>query len=133
MACQNFGSDPATGPILDPETIDSIAQRVVEFLREEEPSGRRLLGPNEVAAMLGRSRDWVYAHRHELGVIELGSGERPRLYFDVQAIADRLSSRSARESSKTPSRAAAPKRRQARKKPSDQGERIPLLPIKEVT
>lgn len=37
-------------------------------------TGDRTLSPEEVAAKLGRSRDWVYRHRHELPTTRLSSG-----------------------------------------------------------
>jgi hypothetical protein len=50
---------------LSPESVDAIARRVVDLLRDDLPA--RLLTPLEVAQRLGRSRAWVYAHRDDLG------------------------------------------------------------------
>lgn len=65
------------------DLADAIARRVVELLRDETP----LLDASEVARRLGRSREWVYDHRVELGVVPLGDGERPRLGFRPEKVA----------------------------------------------
>jgi hypothetical protein len=71
---------------LDPEDIESIAARVAELLREQQPSSAsRLADAAEVAQELGVDRDWVYAHAEELGGARLG-GARGRLRFDLVRI-----------------------------------------------
>jgi len=70
---------------LDPEDIESIAARVAELLREQQPSASRLADAAEVARELGVDRDWVYEHAEELGAARLG-GARGRLRFDLVRI-----------------------------------------------
>jgi hypothetical protein len=73
---------------LDAASVEAIAQRVVELLREERPA--ELVNVAGIARRFGVSRDWVYAHADELGVVRLGSGSRARLRFDPQKVEDRL-------------------------------------------
>jgi hypothetical protein len=71
---------------LDPEDIESIAVRVAELLREQQPSSApRLADAAAVARELGVDRDWVYEHAEELGAARLG-GARGRLRFDLVRI-----------------------------------------------
>ncbi len=91
----------------NPAAIDALAQRVVEMLeprllealaRLEDPHAHDdrdhdpgLLGVTEIARRLGRSPDWVRGHAEELGVLRFGSGTgKPRLYFDPEAVAERM-------------------------------------------
>lgn len=87
---------------LAPETIEQIAVRVAELLRERpatqtrptlpggdqadaapgEPVG--LLDASELARRLGVSRAWVYENAERLGAVSLGEGPRARLRFDLQ-------------------------------------------------
>lgn len=82
---------------MSPETlaklVDAVANRVLERLDERGISrvGGALLTTTQVAERLGVSQAWVYAHASELGVIRLGSGDRPRLRFDPETVAERLS------------------------------------------
>jgi hypothetical protein len=50
----------------------------------------KLIGPNELARRLGRSPEWVRAHREELGVRQLGAGPKPRLWFEWAEVNRRL-------------------------------------------
>jgi len=77
------GSLPA-GPALDAASIEAVARRVVELIRDEggSPTGRQLVDAATLAAELGVDRSWVYSHRGELGAIKLGAGSKPRLRFD---------------------------------------------------
>lgn len=43
-----------------------------------------------LATELGVSRDWVYEHSDELGVLRLGNGPKARLRFDVATAKDCL-------------------------------------------
>jgi len=120
---------------LAPADIEAIALRTAEHLAEllrSEPeplATGRLLDASEVAAMLGRSRDWVYAHRSELGVIEVGEGKRPRLLFDPATVRERLNSRSAGERSQ-PARSGTAARNPRRRARQRAGTSAPLLPIR---
>jgi hypothetical protein len=78
---------------LDPDTIDAIARRVAKLLTPRlEPPARtpRLLSASEVAEWWGVERSWVYEHAHQLGARRLGTGQRPRLRFDPDEVAERL-------------------------------------------
>jgi hypothetical protein len=82
---------------LDMATIEILARRITELLspraasapRERYPSGR-LLSAAEVSEWWGVSRGWVYQHASELGAVRIGDGERPRLRFDPDRVAERL-------------------------------------------
>lgn len=72
---------------LAPETVEQLAHRVAELLREGPPApARHILTADEVAVRIGRSRDFVYAHASELGARPMGAGPRPRLAFDAEAV-----------------------------------------------
>jgi hypothetical protein len=73
-----------------PETIERIAQRVVQLLHHERqqldgnPDAHRdLMDAGELARHLGLTRAWVYEHAQQLGAIPVGDGPRPRLRFDL--------------------------------------------------
>jgi hypothetical protein len=111
---------------LSPETIDAIAHRVVELLQESSPQPNKLLTAAELARHFGVSRDWVYEHANELGVIRLGEGNRGRLRFDMQVAAEAIS---ARTRTTTAQPTPTPKRRRGRprKRPASS---IPLIPYR---
>lgn len=70
------GSSPPTGAGLDDTFVEALARRVVELIRNEvsPPVARRMVDAAILAAELGVERSWVYAHRHELGGVQLGTG-----------------------------------------------------------
>ena len=90
-----------------PDAIEAIAARVVELLEPRVaalihthlngPSNRNrgLINPAELAEQLGRSTDWVRDHADELGVIRLGTGDKPRLLFDRTVVDERLRAQAA--------------------------------------
>lgn len=94
--------DPGPVPVvrLDEETIDQLAHRVADLLKDadrrpaaatpERKTSGRLLSAAQVAERWQVDREWVYAHADELGAQRLGSGPRPRLRFDPERIAQRL-------------------------------------------
>ena len=69
---------------LDDEDIEAIADRVAAKLRR--PVGVGLIDADEVAQLLGVTRDWVYANKQRLGAVAIGDGEKPRLRFDVEKV-----------------------------------------------
>jgi hypothetical protein len=79
-------SPPPAGAVLDEAFVEALARRVVELMRSESnpPIGGRLVDAATLAGELGVERSWVYAHRHELGGVQLGTGSKPRLRFDVE-------------------------------------------------
>lgn len=80
---------------LSEECIDALAERIVALLHydvaagPEEP-GSSLISALEISRIWGVSRRWVYDHRRELGVRELGDGKRPRIRFERAAVVERL-------------------------------------------
>jgi len=74
----------ALGIRLDSASVEAIARRVVELLG----SNPTLLDAAAVAQRLGRSREWVYRHADELGAVRLGDGDRPRLGFTPEKVAE---------------------------------------------
>ena len=69
---------------LAPESVEAVAQRVVELMRAPLPRAG-LVDAQALADELGTSREWVYRNAERLGAIRLGSGARGRLRFDVEA------------------------------------------------
>jgi hypothetical protein len=126
--CTSMPSVPAEARIevssvavagLDENTVEAIAQRVVELLREPAPPKPVLVDAQAVADALGVSRAYVYSNAVRLGGTSLGSGQRPRWRFDLDAAVARYGS----DRSQTPgSRAGAPRRR--RRRPQD-AARVP--------
>ena len=81
--------------------VEPVARRVVELLREDD-RGPRMLTAIEAADRLGVSRDWVYAHRSDLGAVRLGDGDRPRLRFPVDRVDACLASRRSKQPGPAP-------------------------------
>jgi hypothetical protein len=82
---QSPESSPSqAGPTLDAASIEAVARRVVELIRDEggSPTGQQLVDAATLASELGVDRSWVYSHSGELGAIKLGTGSKPRLRFD---------------------------------------------------
>jgi hypothetical protein len=76
---------------LAPESVEEIARRVAQLLTQEA-GPQRLLTAAEVSQWWGVERSWVYANADRLGARRLGAGQRPRLRFDPQEVAERLGS-----------------------------------------
>lgn len=72
---------PADVRILAEVLADVLAERglVVTAHTTQTP---RVLDAAQVADLLGRDRQWVYAHAEELGAFRYGDGPRARLGFD---------------------------------------------------
>jgi hypothetical protein len=99
-AAPSAASEAGTGVRLDSESVEAIARRVAELLamRPELSAAtppRRLLTAAEVSEWWGVERSWVYSHAAELGARRLGTGQRPRLRFDPDEVAQRLAALSA--------------------------------------
>lgn len=112
---------PRTG--LDDESIEIIARRVVELIREQRVDvTTQLVDAKTLGGVLGLSTDWIYAHADELGAVALGDGARPRKRFDVAQAAAALRAR-AQQPATVPTRPSRgrPRRRRSRT--------VPLLPI----
>jgi hypothetical protein len=111
---------------LDPQTVDAIARRVVELLRQQERRAGKLVDAAELARRLGVDRSWVYTHAIDLGAVRLGNGPRPRLRFDPRLAVARLRAGVGAEGRSKPSK---PPRRCVPTR-ADAGDRPRLLPIK---
>ena len=80
---------------LTPGEIDAIVSRVAELLQSRRTAcparpRPRLVTAAEVARWCGVERSWVYAHAEELGARKIGTGERPRLRFDLAEVSERI-------------------------------------------
>ncbi len=80
---------------LTPSEIDAIVDRVAELLQSRRTarparSRLRMVTAAEVARWCGVERSWVYAHADELGARKIGTGERPRLRFDLAEVSERI-------------------------------------------
>jgi hypothetical protein len=106
--------------ILDAASIEAVALRVVELLRDDTP----LIPAADVARRLGRSREWVYRHAEELGAVPLGDGERPRLGFErAKVAAYSAGSRPQQRAQPSPERSA---RRRATRSNGQGGDLLPI-------
>src|SRR4051812_6949431 len=78
--------------VLTSADLNAIADAVADELQARGLVARHgqppatIMTAAQVAAMLGRSRDWVYAHADELGGFRLGHGPRARLGFQRSAV-----------------------------------------------
>ena len=84
------------------DQLDRLAEQIVERLTNVDGRPRRkgsLVDAREVAFALGVSRDYVYAHREELGGERIGQGPRGRLRFDLDRALSTSISRSVSEGS----------------------------------
>jgi hypothetical protein len=105
---------------LDQASVEAVARRVVHLLHIEGAVSE-LIDVAEVARRFSVSRDYVYAHAYELGVIRLGNGSRARLRFDPVTVRERLTQLAVRDAGES----QRGKRRPVRHTPS-----VDLLPIK---
>ena len=88
----------------------------------------RLVDAQELAAAIGTSRDYVYEHQAELGVIRLGTGPKARLRFDVETALERLS---ACTTGRQPEQPEPPQQCRSRARcPQSLGTTVELLPIR---
>jgi hypothetical protein len=74
---------------LDDGQLARLADLVVERLLDRlgvllSPPAGTLVDASTLARELGCSRQFVYEHQRELGVVQIGAGAKPRLRFDVQ-------------------------------------------------
>lgn len=82
---------------LTPSEIDAIVGRVAELLQSRRTAcpvrpQPRMVTAAEVARWCGVERSWVYAHAEDLGARKIGTGERPRLRFDLAEVSERIAS-----------------------------------------
>jgi hypothetical protein len=86
-----------------------------------------LVDAQTLADLLGTSRDYVYAHAAELGVLRLGTGPKARLRFDPEKAIATLSQ--GRRDPQPATSEANPTRRRRRRKSA--AASIPLLAVRE--
>jgi transposase-like protein len=82
--------------VLDEQTIELIAQRVIAAIRDDleeiaaelstSPQATEQLTVGQVARRLGVARSTVYAHWREWGGYKLGNGEKAPIRFDTIAL-----------------------------------------------
>ncbi len=76
----------------DEQAIRDLADALVDVLEERGLFARkdqlpgRVLNVADVAALLGRSKPWVYEHAAELGAFRFTTGPRGRIGFDREEI-----------------------------------------------
>jgi predicted DNA-binding transcriptional regulator AlpA len=83
-------SDGTESPLDD---VRAVAEALADVLAERgltlqmsSDGPARVLDTNQVAALLGRDRQWVYAHAGELGAFRYGDGPKARLGFDLATV-----------------------------------------------
>jgi hypothetical protein len=109
---------------LDRGTIEAVAQRVAELLRDGGRDGE-LIDAAEVARRFGVTRDYVYAHAGRLGAIPLSSRPRARLRFDPKRVAEAMGVREA-GSGGGGERPRSPQRRRRRRRRKQVGSILPV-------
>ena len=85
MAPRSPGGRVTVAGNLSAEDVEAVARRTVELLRGEPTSVFALVDARELAALLGVSVDYVYAHATQLGAVRLGTGRRARIRFDAHS------------------------------------------------
>jgi hypothetical protein len=73
--------------------IRAVAEALADVLAERglvmpalPASPARVLDAAQVADLLGRDRQWVYAHAGELGAFRYGDGPKARIGFDLVTV-----------------------------------------------
>lgn len=71
--------------VLSTAERDDIARRVVQLLRrEEEPPWNT----TETAKYIGKSKEYVYKHKNEIGYIKTGDKQQSGIRFPKQNVID---------------------------------------------
>jgi hypothetical protein len=115
------GRAARAGQLSEERLAEAVAARILEVLRPvlEAVAGgapsAALVDASTLAQQLGVSRQFVYEHAEELGVLRLGAQGRPTLRFDLEA-ARRTRQRTAGD------------RSQPQVRPTATAERRPRLP-----
>ena len=107
--------------VIDDETVESIARRVVQLLRTEldDSAVRRLVSASVIAERFDVSRQWVYENANRLGAVRLGTGARPRLRFDPVLVASLLEGRAESETGTARGESERPR-----------ADRVDLIPLR---
>ena len=84
--CGEVIPDPLLRRVL--EEVLRLRAQVQRLDREltEPKRAAAWLAPKQLAARLGRSVDFVYAHAEELGAQRFSTGKKPRLFFPADGI-----------------------------------------------
>jgi excisionase family DNA binding protein len=108
--------------------VDELeARRTVPTRSDASGIRPALVDAAEVARRLGVGRSTVYAHSRELGAVEVGTGRRPRLRFDLEKALETWTHRHAGPTRASEPSVAAERRR--RRGPSNLGGATRLLPV----
>jgi hypothetical protein len=111
---ENRGRSPVSVH-LDAASVEAVARRVVELLdMRERLAGARWGDAHAVAAIVGRSAEWVRDHARELGGKPVGNGPRPRWTFDLEAARERGATLSSSKGSQAATPGATGLRRRRR-------------------
>lgn len=120
---EQLSARPPSLSLLAPADIEALAAALAPWLvglladalvGDGRAGPRRYVDAAAVAAHFGVERDWVYAHKDELGALRLGAGRRARLRFDVDRVAAALERRLAHTDGSAPgsrTKPALPRRR----------------------
>jgi hypothetical protein len=113
---------------LDPASVEAIARRVVELLADPWPLPA-LLSARDVAARLGVTEAWVRERADDFGGVRLADGQRPRLRFDPERVAESLSLRSSSKASPSPQHGDRPGKTPTRRTRgrAAKNQKVPLL------
>lgn len=63
-----------------------MREKQLAHLLRHAPPPSGLLSAAQLAQHLGLTRSWIYQHARELGAIQLGTGSKPRLRFDLTTV-----------------------------------------------
>lgn len=122
-------------PLLSPDQaafVDAVARRMIELLDERERPAAGLVDAASLARLLGVSRSTVYEHQDELGGVQLGSGKRSMVRFDVEQARAAWTRRDPSERSEDPDPPAPPAVRRRRQRGAGRST-ADLLPVKGLT
>ncbi len=75
---------------LTQETLEALAQRVVQLLRAEPAHEQKPFTAGQLAHYLGVERSWVYKNAHLLDGERIGEGPKAQWRFDREAAKRRL-------------------------------------------
>lgn len=119
--------------MFDPRDIealaDALAPRIVGLLWRTDDfvfPARGLVEVDDVCRLLRVEREWVYAHKSELGAIRIGDGARGALRFDAAKVHAYLAERRVQRAA-----GRAPRRRGGRPRKRPRGNDFEILDIPE--
>jgi hypothetical protein len=120
------GEAPTAAVRLDNPSFGAAAEALAATPIRSNAPGTDLMTADEVAREYRVKREWVYAHKHELGAQALGSGRKPRLRFRRARVEAFLTSEVSPMCPTVPLMLNAAQRRPR----SPPREPVPLLPIR---